>query len=60
MDITCKFTHVSERVSRASDLSVSICVVLIAEAGNIGLEPLGRADVSELRRVGSFEPKDFP
>ena len=35
-----EFNHVSEANSRADDLNVSICAVLIAEACNIGLEPL--------------------
>ena len=45
-----KFTHVSERESRVSDLSTSLCAVLLAEACNIGLEPLVRNDVPALRR----------
>jgi len=35
-----EFSHVSEANSRADDLSISVCAVLIAEACNIGLEPL--------------------
>jgi TnpA family transposase len=35
-----EFNHVSEANSRADDLTVSVCAVLIAEACNIGLEPL--------------------
>jgi len=35
-----EFTHVSEGASRAADLHLSVCAVLIAEACNIGLEPL--------------------
>ncbi len=35
-----EFNHVSEANSRADDLNISICAVLIAEACNIGLEPL--------------------
>jgi len=50
-DFASKFTHVSEHASRVSDLAVSICAVLIAEACNIGLEPLVRADVPALRRA---------
>jgi len=49
-DFTAKFTHISERDSRAGDLAVSICAVLLAEACNIGLEPLVRNDVPALRR----------
>ena len=50
-DFASKFTHVSEHASRVSDRPVSICAVLIAEACNIGLEPLVRADVPALRRA---------
>ena len=49
-DFTAKFTHISERDSRAGDLAVSICAVLLAEACNIGMEPLVRNDVPALRR----------
>ena len=45
-----KFTHVSERESRVSDLPTSLCAVVLAEACNIGLEPLVRHDISALRR----------
>jgi TnpA family transposase len=47
---TSKFTHVTERDSRADDLVTSLCAVLIAEACNIGMEPLIRNDVPALRR----------
>jgi hypothetical protein len=47
---TSKFTHVTERDSRAGDLATSLCAVLIAEACNIGMEPLIRNDVPALRR----------
>jgi TnpA family transposase len=43
------FTHISERASRASDLELSLCAVLLGEACNIGLEPLTRADAPALR-----------
>ena len=49
-EFTAKFTHVSERESRVGDLATSLCAVLIAEACNIGLEPLVRTDVPALRR----------
>jgi len=42
------FTHVSEAQARVADLAVSIGAVLVAEACNIGLEPLIRADVPAL------------
>jgi hypothetical protein len=45
-----EFTHASERGARASDLTVSICAVLLAEACNTGLEPLIRLDTPALRR----------
>ncbi len=47
---TSKFTHVSESESRVGDLALSVCAVLIAEACNIGLEPLVRNDAPALRR----------
>ena len=47
---TDAFTHVSERTSRATDLHISICAVLMADACNTGLEPLVRDDVPALRR----------
>ena len=50
-DFASKFTHVSERASRVGDFAVSISAVLIAEACNIGLEPLVRTDVPALRRA---------
>jgi hypothetical protein len=50
-DFTAKFTHVSERESRMHDLPTSLCANLIAEACNIGLEPLTRNDVPALRRA---------
>ncbi|PYD85186.1 Tn3 family transposase [Pseudomonas syringae pv. pisi] len=47
---TDAFTHISERTARASDLHVSICAVLIAEACNTGPEPLIRGDMPALKR----------
>lgn len=47
---TSKFTYVTERNSRADDRGTSLCAVLIAEACNIGMEPLIRNDVPALRR----------
>lgn len=37
---TQEFTHLSEGSARVEDLPLSICAVLIAEACNIGLEPV--------------------
>lgn len=39
---TEEFTHVSEGRSRVDDMDVSICAVLLAQACNIGFEPLAR------------------
>jgi TnpA family transposase len=45
-----EFTHVSESNARADDLPISICAVLLAEACNIGLEPLIKHQVPALTR----------
>jgi TnpA family transposase len=45
------FTHLSERGARADDLPTSICAALVAEACNVGLEPLVRRDVPALTRA---------
>ena len=45
-----EFRHVSEADARAADLDLSLCAVLLAEACNVGLEPLARADVPALTR----------
>jgi TnpA family transposase len=45
-----EYTHLGEGNARVEDLSTSICAVLIAEACNIGLEPLVRPDVPALTR----------
>ena len=44
------FTHLTERTARASDLTTSLCAVLMAEACNTGPEPLVRQDTSALKR----------
>jgi TnpA family transposase len=44
------FTHVSESNARVSDLPISLCAVLVAEACNIGLEPLIQLNVPTLTR----------
>ena len=44
------FTHISEGDARVHDLTTSLCAVLLAEACNIGLEPLIRPDISALTR----------
>jgi len=45
------FTHLSEGRARAADLATSVCAVLLAEACNVGLEPLVRAEVPALTRA---------
>jgi Domain of unknown function (DUF4158)/Tn3 transposase DDE domain len=45
-----EFTHVSESNARAEGLAVSICAVLMAEACNIGLEPLAKHHLPALTR----------
>lgn len=45
------FTHVSERHARVDDFIVSLCGGLVAQACNIGFEPLVRADQSALSRA---------
>lgn len=45
-----EFTHVSESNARAEDLTISVCAVLLAEACNIGLEPLIKHQVPALTR----------
>ncbi len=45
-----EFTHLTQGNARVEDLHVSICAVLLAEACNIGLEPLVRLDVPALTR----------
>jgi TnpA family transposase len=44
------FTHLSEGEARAADLPVSICAVLLAEACNIGLEPVVHSNSAALTR----------
>jgi hypothetical protein len=39
-----EFTHISEGAARGADLPLSLWAVLLAEACNIGLEPVVRAD----------------
>ncbi len=45
-----EFTHSSEDAARVADLPVSLCAVLLAEACNIGLEPVVRSEVPALTR----------
>ena len=45
-----EFSHISESESRMKELDVSICAVLMAEACNIGHEPLIRGGEASLSR----------
>src|SRR6266516_1877554 len=45
-----EFTHVSEAEARASDLSTSVCAVLLSEACNIGLRAVEHRDHPALVR----------
>jgi TnpA family transposase len=47
---TDEFKHISEGNARVVDLPISICAVLIAEACNIGFEPLIQSDHPALTR----------
>nr|AKN36358.1 Mobile element protein [Vibrio tasmaniensis] len=47
---TQEFTHVRESEARAQGLHISVCAVLMAEACNIGLEPLIKSNVPTLTR----------
>ena len=49
-DFAGAFTHISEGNARVHDLTTSICAVLLAEACNIGLQPLIRPDIPALTR----------
>ncbi|MGO8902714.1 MAG: Tn3 family transposase [Isosphaeraceae bacterium] len=49
-NFTSEFRHVGEGDARVSDLDLSLCAVLQAEACNIGPEPLVRPDVPALTR----------
>src|SRR5207237_6962432 len=44
------FTHISEGDARVADLPVSLCAVLLAEACNIGLEPVVHPALPALTR----------
>jgi TnpA family transposase len=44
------FTHISEGEARVSDLPISLCAVLLAEACNIGLEPVVHSNMLALTR----------
>lgn len=45
-----EFTHISEGEARVSDLPMSLCAVLLAEACHIGLEPVVHSNTPALTR----------
>ncbi|EME2575319.1 Tn3 family transposase, partial [Escherichia coli] len=47
---TREFSHVSESGARAQDLHISLCAVMLAEACNIGHEPLIKHNIPALTR----------
>lgn len=49
-NFTVEFSHLSGGNARVSDLPLSLCAVLTAEACNVGLEPMVRPDVPALTR----------
>lgn len=49
-NFAAEFRHISEANALVGDLDLSLCAVLLAEACNIGLEPLARPDVPALTR----------
>ena len=49
-NFAAEFRHVSEADARVADLDLSLCAVLLAEACNVGLEPLARPDIPALTR----------
>jgi TnpA family transposase len=49
-NFAAEFRHVSEADARVADLDLSLCAVLLAEACNVGLEPLVRPDIPALTR----------
>jgi TnpA family transposase len=49
-EFTGAFTHVAESKSRASELTTSLCAVLLAQACNTGFEPFTNQEIPSLRR----------
>jgi len=47
---TDEFTHISEANSRADDLAISLCAVLLSEACNIGIDPFVKPNNPALTR----------
>lgn len=48
--MTGAFTHVSEGAARVRNLGTSLCAVLVAEACNVGLEPMVKPSAEALTR----------
>ena len=44
------FTHLSERHAQVEQFETSLCAALVAEACNIGIEPVSRQEIPALRR----------
>jgi TnpA family transposase len=49
-EFTKAFTHISENSSRAEDIELSICAVIMSEACNTGFEPLIKPGLKALKR----------
>ena len=45
-----EFTHITETKSQVEGFSISVCAALLAEACNIGLEPVARPDIPALTK----------
>lgn len=49
-NFTAAFTHISEGTARVDDFAISVCAGLMAEACNIGVEPVIQENVAALTR----------
>lgn len=49
-EFSSEFTHISESRARVDDLKTSVCAALLAEACNIGLEPVTKHHIPALTR----------
>ncbi len=47
-NLTKAFTHINQSDSRIKDLGISVCAILVAQACNIGLEPVVKPGVPAL------------
>ena len=52
------FPHVNEHGARADDLPISVCAVLLAEACNVGLDPLVRPEMPALTLHDPNDPAE--